>query len=325
MKTLSKESGVGRALDTLMFPIIFIIVAIIMNIVIGGQLLTGSNILIMFINCVPNVFVAWGISYIWSSGPDFSAAASMVVAAQVGGILGEEFNLGYLGLFGGCIACAVGLQVFSTFIRLKLNMQPWVIGIAICLIYESFGIMYSTACAAGGHQTVTLSAGKFSAVAQMPWILILLVAGIIFMYLLHGKTQFGINYQAVACNEYVAEQMGIKREKTILIGVAVGAVMIGVASALTMSLSSRVAVSANLGSFGSISKGLCAWLLSSAFDKKINSPIAIFISSLFIAVIFNFLTRMGIPQGTWLDTVLGAFIAVFLCVAAVAERKEIAE
>ena len=325
MKTLSKESGAGRILDTLTFPIIFIILTIVMNIVANGQMLTGNNILIIFINCVPNVFVAWGVSFIWSSGPDFSAAAAMVVGSQVGGILAVNFNLGYFGLFFGCIACTMGMQVFSTFLRLKLNMRPWVIGIAMCLIYESFGIMYSTACAAQGKEIVTLPPGQFNAIIQMPIILFILVGGVVFMYLLHSKTKFGLNYQAVSCNEYVAEHMGIKREKTILIGVAIGAAMLGIAGALTLSLSTRMAPSSNLGSFATISKGLCAWLLSAALDKKINSPIAILISSVFIAIIFNFLTRMGVPQGTWLDTLLGAFIVLFLCISAAAEKKEAAE
>jgi ribose/xylose/arabinose/galactoside ABC-type transport system permease subunit len=323
--SISREKGIGKIWDTFKVPIIFIIVAIVMNFIVQGDLLTGENIIIILVNCVPNVFVAWGISYIWSSGPDFSAAAAMVLSAQVGGILATEFNAGYLGLFGGCIAVCIGLQVLSTSVRLKLGMQPWVIGIAICLIYESFGIMYSTACAATGHQTVTLPANVFTGVTQMPWILIILAAGVAFMYILNSKTQFGINYRAVSCNEFVAEHMGIKRKKTILIGVAVGAVMLGISGTLTMSLSSRMPPSSNLGSFAAISKGLCAWLLSAAMDKKINPPIAILISSIFISVIFNFLTRMGVPQGTWLDTLLGVIIVIFLCIAAVAERKEAME
>lgn len=320
---LSQETRQGRILNMLIYPVLFLVAVLIMNIAVGGALLTPKNLSIIFVNCVPNVFVAWGVSYIWSTGPDFSCAAGMVLAGQVGGILAVNYHLGYLGMFGGCILCAVVLQLISTGIRVKLNMRPWVIGIAMCLIYESFGIMYSTACAAKGHETVTIPSGLCAGITKMPWIVILLAAGIIFMYLLHTRTSFGLNYRALSCNEYVAEHMGINRKKTIYIGVSIGAVMMAIAGALTMILSSRITVASNLGSFGSISKGLCAWLLSSGMDNKVNPPTAIFISALFIAVIFNFLTRLGVPQGTWLDTILGAFIILFLCISARTSKKAV--
>ncbi len=320
---LSQETRQGRIINMLIFPAIFLAVSVIMNIAIKGELLTPQNLSIIMVNCVPNVFVAWGVSYIWSTGPDFSSAASMVLAAQVGGILAVNFHLGYLGMFGGSIVTAVVLQLISTFLRLKLNMRPWVIGIAMCLIYESFGIMYATVCAAKGQETVSLPVGMCSGIIKMPQIIILLAVGLIFMYLIHTRTSFGMNYRAISCNEYIAESMGIKRTKTIYIGVGIGAVMLAIAGALTMILSSRITAPSNLGSFATISKGLCAWLLSAGMDKKVNPPVAIFISGLFIAIIFNFFTRLGVPQGTWLDTVLGGFILLFLCLASRASKEDV--
>lgn len=320
---LSQETKWGRTINMLLYPLFFLIASILMNIAVDNSMLTLTNLSIIFINCVPNVFVAWGVSYIWSTGPDFSCAATMVIAGWVGAILAVNFHLGYLGLFGGGIICAIILQLFSTFIRIKLNMRPWVIGIGMCLMYESFGIMYSTACAAVGQETVTIPAGLCAGITRMPQIIILLGIAIVFMYLIHTRTSFGLNYRAISCNEYVAEHMGIKRIQTTYIGVAIGATMIAVASGLTMILSGRIVAPSNLGSFATISKGLCAWLLSSGMERKLNPPVAIFLSALFISIIFNFLTRLGVPQGTWLDTILGIFILVFLCLSA-KTAKEVA-
>lgn len=317
------ETRQGRIANTLLFPIILAVFAVVLNFFVEGQMLTGSNISILITNCVTNTFVAWGISYIWSSGPDFSSAASLILGALVGGILTVNFGLSYLGLFGGSILTCVLLQLFSTFIRLKLNLPVWVVGLAMCLIYESFGIIYSTSVAANGRETVTLSPTMCKEIIQMPWIFILLAVGLIVMIVIQTKTSFGSNYAAVSCNPKVAAYMGIKVNRTIYIGVGIGAVMLGIAGALIMIYSTRIAPPSSLGSFGTISKGLCAWLLSSGMDKRLNSQVAILLSAVFIAIIFNFLTRIGIPQGTWLDFILGIFIMFFLCLSAKGTKEAV--
>jgi ribose transport system permease protein len=315
------ETRQGRIANQLIFPVVIAVLIMIMNLFVGNKLITGSNLSILISNCVSNAFVAWGVSYIWSTGPDFSCAASLILGANAGGVLAMQFGLGYLGLFGGAILTCVILQIFATFVRLKLNLPAWVIGLGMCMMYESIGIIYSTACAQKGETTVTLGATTCKGITHMPWILILLLAGFAAMYLIHSKTTFGMNYQAVSSNYKVAGYMGIKAHKTIYIGVIAGAVMLGVAGALQMVYSSRVNVASSLGSFGMISTGLCAWLLSSGMDKKMNPPAAILLSSFFIAVIFNFLTRLGVPQGTWLDFLLGCFILVFLCISAKGNKE----
>ena len=203
----------------------------------------------------------------------------MILGANVGGILVMEYGLGYFGLFGGAIATCVILQLISTTVRLKLNLPPWVIGIGMCLMYESFGIMYATSSAERGETTVTLGSTTCRGIAEMPWIFILLFVGLIAMVLIYSRTIFGVNYQAVSSNSRVAGYMGIKEHKTIYIGVVIGAIALGIAGALQMVYSSRISIASSLDSFGMISKGLCAWLLSSGMDKKMNPPAAILLSS----------------------------------------------
>lgn len=312
----SMETQQGRVANQLLYPVIVVAIVIILNLFVRGKLLTGTNMTILVANCVTNAFVAWGISYIWSSGADFSSGATLILGANIGGVLAMQYGLNSFGLFGGAIITCVILQLVSTFIRLKLNIPAWVMGLGMCLIYEAFGVMYSTACADKGQQTVTLNSHMGKVIIQMPWIFFLLAAGLIFMMTIYSRTTIGINYQAVSCNTKVAGYMGIKSNKTILFGVTIGAVMLGIAGALQMIYSTRVATASSLGSFGAISKGLCAWLLSSGMDKKMNPPAAILLSAFLIAVVFNFLTRLGVPQGTWLDFILGCSILVFLWVAA---------
>jgi Ribose/xylose/arabinose/galactoside ABC-type transport systems, permease components len=312
---LNMETKRGRVINTLIFPVIIAVAAVIMNLFVNGALLTGNNLQIIVNNCVANAFVAWGISYIWSSGPDFSSAAAMMLAAQVGGLATVNLNLGYFGMFAGAILACIGLQLFSTFVRIKLKLPVWVIGLAMCLAYESIGVMYSDAMGALGQEPVTLTNNTLTAIVQMPWIFILFGAGFVFMMILYNRTSFGMKYRAVSSNPTVAGFMGIKPNKTIYIGVAIGAALLGVAAALTMIYSTRVIIQSSLGSFGTIYKGLCAWLLSAGMDKKMSPPLAIMLSAFLIAVIFNFLTYLGIPQGTYLDTILGCFILVFLVIA----------
>ena len=56
---------------------------------------------------------------------------------------------------------------------------------------------------------------------------------------------------------------------------------------------------------------LAAVLLAQALQKHINIAIGIPISTFLIAMIFNILTLMGVPSGTFQEFLLGVIVVVF--------------
>ena len=307
----STETRMGRVNRTLLFPVILIVFYIVMNFFVGGALLQFDTFLLLVSQCVPYAFVAWGISFIWSAGPDFSTAAAFALSANVAGYLAMELHLGFVGLIVGAVGTVIILQLISLKIRLMFNLPAWVAGLAMALIYEAFGMIYLSARAAVGQTAVSLDATTGINLIKMPWIGILLIVGLIVVSTIYNRTSFGMKYRAVSINEKVAGYMGIKKNKTIYLGAIVGSVFVGMGAAIILRFSAIMAPPSALGSFAMISKGLVAWLLSIVLDKHLSPQISIMLSAFFVALLFFIMAKLGIPSGTWQDFVLGACVIVF--------------
>ncbi len=66
-----------------------------------------------------------------------------------------------------------------------------------------------------------------------------------------------------------------------------------------------------LGSVAVIGKALATWLLAGAMEKRLSKPVCILLGAFFTAFLFNVMTRMDIPSGTWQDVANAVFILVF--------------
>ena len=320
---LNKETLLGRVLNQLVFPVIIFVIIFIMNLITGGKMLTRNGIYQIFSSSVLNAIIGMAISYTWSTGPDFGVAAYYILGANVGIIACAKLGLGYVGLFGGSILTCILLQVISTTLRLKLKLPSWIMGMTICLIYESFGVMYSLWCAkqSVGGALIQLGPNDCKGIVQFPADFILWLVLIVGLMLIQNKTTFGLNYRAVSSNMEVAEHMGINSKKTIYIGVIIGAALLGIAGAFNAANANKVNTTSNLGSFAQIARGLVSWLLSSGM-RRMDPVLAIALSSFAISALFVFLTYLGVPQGTWMNVFLGLFIIIFLCTSSRATRKE---
>ena len=60
-----------------------------------------------------------------------------------------------------------------------------------------------------------------------------------------------------------------------------------------------------------IGKALATWLLAGAMEKRLSKPICILLGAFFTAFLFNVMTRLGIPSGTWQDVSNAVFILFF--------------
>ena len=311
----STETKRGRALNLLIFPVLIVILMVILNIITSGQMLTGANLSIVISNFVTNALIAWALSFVWSSGPDFSAGAIIMVSAFAGTEFGLRTGLGIFGIVVGAIISAVILQLVSTLIRDLSRLPAWIAGLAMCLIYESFIVMYSSFCTNNGLATAHLPVGTMNELTTMPGIAIVLVIAFIAAYILHERTKLGTDYKAVCCSAQISSYAGIKSKKTIYLGVMVGAVYLGLAAAMQMLASKTLTIISNLGSITYMSTGLCCWLLSAGIARRMPEPVAILLSSFTVAYVFNFMAKVGVEQGTWSKFILGVSIVVFLIIS----------
>ena len=298
----STDGKSGQIIEKLIFPIGLAIVYIFFDFLLGGGVLLQKNAFLTLIShTVIQAYIAWGLIFIFSGGPDFSIAGAMVLAANVGAVAVTNWHLGYFGLFFFCIGVTIVLQLLASFVRIHFKLPTWVSGLAMLMIYEAIGAVYSTSRSARGLTTITLGA----------WPICFLIVGTIVMHFIFSNTKIGINYRASSVNPVVAGYMGIDSKKSQYIAAIVGAVSVGIAAALTMSTNAKLATYTGLGSISVIGKALATWLLAGAMEKRLSKPVCILLGAFFTAFLFNVMTRLNVPSGTWQDVANAGFILVF--------------
>lgn len=309
---LSQESNTRRILDACVFPAGLVVIYVVFDLILGGGALLNLNAFLTLISHTTiQAFIGWGLVFIFSGGPDFSVAGAFIIAANVAAASVVEWNMGYFGIFFFSIIITVLLQLFSVFVRLKCKLPTWVSGLGMLMIYESIGSVYTSARSARGLTNYALGADQCRSLGLHPIPLILLIVGTVVMYIVYSRTKIGIEYRAVSSNARVAGYMGISGNRTQYVAAAVGAVSVGIAVACTISSNARVDTYTGLGSVAVIGKALATWLLAGAMEKRLSKPICILLGAFFTAFLFNVMTRMNIPSGTWQDVANAVFILIF--------------
>ena len=113
--------------------------------------------------------------------------------------------------------------------------------------------------------------------------------------------------------------MGINVEKVTMLAGIVGGIFLGIASVVGISYSSRVTPSTGLATIGTIFTAIAGFLLAQTLSKVFNLIIAILISSILVTTIYNVMTILGVPSGTWQEVVMGLIILIS---GIISNRKE---
>lgn len=286
-----------------------LLILIICNFFVGGKLLSSRNITTIISNSVFPIFAAFGLCFIFSGGLiDLSVGANILLSANFGAFLAESMGLGYPGLIIGTIFCAVIAEQLSVQCSLTLKIPAWISGLGSALVLEAILSQWSTVLAAQGEKLPTLS---MKALGEMPWRAVILIGGFILAYILFNKTSLGINLQACGSNKEVAEVMGVKAKKTIFLATVIGGLFIGLAAVMHISTAGRLDCQTGLNSLNIIFRSLAATLLADSIQNIFTKPVGIMISGVSVVALFNILTLLGVPSGTYQNVCLG--LVVIIC------------
>lgn len=290
----------------------YILLFVLANLLTGGKFFSQQNILSTLAHAVYPGLAAFGMCFIFTPGiVDMSLGANILLAGNVGAILAVNLNLGYPGLILGAIGSAVILEVITIYTGLKLKIPSWIAGLGFALIYEAILSLYAKHLSDTIGKAYITMPDNLRALGTMPGIVILWLVGFVACYFLYSRSTLGINVRALGCNQSVAEAMGIKKNKTILLGSIVGAVFVGAAALARISYNGHLVSSSGMGSISSIFRSLATFLLAQSFASVIGVPAGALLGSLLIAALFNCLTLLGVPSGTGQEITLGAI--VILC------------
>lgn len=305
-----KRSGQSPVVVTIITGFVMVTGYVILNFLTSGKLLAGSNILFVLSASVVTSFVAIAFCFMITMGfMDLSLGAIMILASNAGGILAVNLHWGYFGLILGSVAVAVCLGLLNVKLMLASNIPSWVFGLGIAMIYEAIGAMYNTSQIKIGKQVVSLNT-ICRELGSPPWNLAVLAAALFAAYIIYNKTSIGFGLRAVGSNKAVAGMMGINIEKTIIIAALCAGVYAGFASAINESYGNRVGTTTGLQSIAAIFTPLAAYLLAKALENIFNIIIGTVISAVIITSIFNVLTLLGVPSGTWQEVVMGGSVIV---------------
>ena len=269
-------------------PIIIVIAAlallVVLNVVVDGKFLTFQNFTIIL------------------------SAAIIVLAATASAIVGNA--LGYVPMFiaavlVGVLCLAVNMTLFQV-----TKIPPWIAGLGMTMVYETIAGYYSQVRVSQGLRVEGL-ADEMRVLGRSPAIYIMLVIGFIIAYVTYNKTSIGLNARAVGGNADVAQMMGINTRRALMLGGLMAGFFFGFAGVMKESYAGYVVAQTGLSSLSTVFQPLAAVLLAQALQKHINIAIGIPISTFLIAMIFNILTLMGVPSGTFQEFLLGVIVVVF--------------
>lgn len=311
-ETLTINKKKKKLRNQIILLVCYILLFVLANLLTGGKFFSQQNILSTLAHAVYPGLAAFGMCFIFTPGiVDMSLGANILLAGNIGAILAVNLNLGYPGLIVGAIGSAVVLEVITIYTGLKLKIPSWIAGLGFALIYEAILSLYAKHLSDTIGKAYITMPDNLRALGTMPGIVILWLVGFVVCYFLYSRSTLGINVRALGCNQSVAEAMGIKKNKTILLGAIVGAVFVGAAALARISYNGHLVSSSGMGSISSIFRSLATFLLAQSFASVIGVPAGALLGSLLIAALFNCLTLLGVPSGTGQEITLGAI--VILC------------
>lgn len=306
------KSNAGKKLFIGRIELAFIIIIpfIVLNMVTSGKILTASNLTSIFTTSVTSIFMAWCFCFLFSTGVvDLSVGAILILASNVGGIFAVNFGLGTFGLLLGSILTAVLLLVLNTYLLQVTKIPSWIFGIGAAMVYEAIGMMYGSYEISQGKQVISLK-DTARALGGEPWNFIVVLIGLIAAYILYNKTSIGYNIQALGSNSRVSKMMGVNVKKTMLFAAMIGGIFLGLSGAVNESYASRVMPTTGLSSIALIFTALAGYLLADSLKKYMNLTVSIIVGIFIISALFNVLTILGVPSGTWQQTVMGLTVII---------------
>ena len=294
-----------------------LLIFVIIHFATGSRFLTRRNLGIIVSHAVIPTFITWGLIFSFTSGMiDLSIGAIVVLASNFAGILGLKF--GYAGLILGGLAAGVALQALNGLVFLKTKIPPWVAGLGRAMIYEAIGAFYSNAAVRSGGMVVSLGS-QLRGLGQLPVNVLMLIPGLIAAYILFCRTSIGLNVRAVGSDLRVTKEMGINPDRAKFLGMLVCGVFIGLGSAINQSYVGQLLPRTGLTTVSTIFQPLTAVLIATSMGAIFNVVIGVVLGTISLSALFNALTLLGVPSGTWQEVVLGALV---IAVTVVSMRGE---
>lgn len=300
--------------QAIILAVVIVAIFVVLHFITNGVLLSPGNLVILASNMTVPTIIALGFTFIFACNiTDLSPGAIVLLTANVAGIVGNAIEnpaaaIPAMIVVTTLVGILCGLINFTIYRVTKI--PPWIAGLGMTMVYEAILGIYSQMRAAEGLQVEFLEDNK-RMLGLSPWIFVVLVICVVIAYIIYNNTSIGINIRATGCNEQVSKTMGINVSKTLILGGLIAGAFLGIAGVVKESVSIFTPAQGGLTSLSTVFQPLAAVLLAKTLAKFINRIIAVPISVFIIVLIFNVLTLLGVPSGTFQEFLLGTVVIIF--------------
>lgn len=309
-KTTTVDPKKKRLQSQILIIAIIVAIFVVCHFITGGRLLAPNNLKTILTQVTYPMILGLGMMFIFTTGMiDLSVGAQVILAANIGAILVEDFGLGYAGLIIGTVVIMIVCELCSASFSVFLGVPAWVAGLGMALVYEAIAsIIVTNRAATAGAAIVYLK--HCLVLGTFPLIFIIAIGVFIVAWFIFNRTKLGFNLRAIGGSPDVAEAMGINRRKTIMLAAMVGAIIISVGALTQISYTGRFTTATGMGSLNGIFKSLAVVLIAGSFSRIFNDAVGCVIGAFIVAGLFNVLTLLGVPSGTGQDVCLGAVVLI---------------
>lgn len=237
---------------------------------------------------------------------DFSVGVMTVMSSIIGGAIGSALNIGPFGLLIGCTLVAVIASTFNGLLYILMRIPALVISIGAMLIYESINLVFNKG---GGARIADFNMLLFG---RPPYVFILGIAAGIVFYILYTHTIFGYNTRALASNQALANNTGIREKRNAMGCYLICGLMVGVAGTINLSLSGSVLADAKFNaSMSLLFEAFPPVFIGFYLSRYTNLTVGVFIGAFSMKLLTAGMLALGIPAALQ-NVGIGLFLLIFI-------------
>ncbi|MCK0472787.1 ABC transporter permease [Halalkalibacter sp. APA_J-10(15)] len=220
----------------------------------GVQLFNNAGHVQTFVRSTAIIaFTAWALALNLNSGRfDFSLGSMALLSSIVGTQLTIMFDLPAVFLIILTVLIGGLLGFISGMIYIILKLPPIITSVGVMLLYEALSFIVTR-----GEGLLISTQFQLLTLPTTRNLLIILIVGFLFMYILMNYTRFDYNHKALQHGQEIAVKTGIQEKRNAVATYAITGMLMGVVGFINISAQGFASVALN---FSSISAMFIAFL-----------------------------------------------------------------
>lgn len=237
---------------------------------------------------------------------DFSAGATLLLSAIIGGNVSLALGWGVFGLMLFSMLTAIFINLITSLIQHIMRLPSIIVSLGLVMIYETIGCLIFE-----GKGVNLLSIRRQTVLGQSPYCFIILAVFMALFYVVFNHTTFGYHIRSLGNGGELARNIGINELTTKLGCAAFGGIFLGISAAVMACLQNSAASKTNLESVTLVFDVIMAVLIASYLARYCNITFAIAIGVLSMKMLAAGLLALGL-NSTMQNVATGLFMLIFM-------------